>query len=403
MTRIKPGPFLDGAQQFCAPSRHVRSARACLFLLTLSFISPGLAAGQDSLPLHRAEHLRHGINLSEWFAQVYDSKGYTKEHFDTWNTSQDIALIEDMGFDHVRLSINPKPMFLRNQADRIPADYIASLDRAVQMILAQKLAVILDIHPDSDFKDRLAHEDSYVEQFADFWRALARHYSNLDPNLVFFEVLNEPEVRDPYRWYGIQARLASAIREGAPDHTIILAGARWSDDDDLVFIEPIRDPNVIYNFHFYEPHIFTHQGATWGESYWHYLHDLPYPSNPDKVKVAEALEPDAIHKLAVARYGADHWDKSRIDADIAQVAAWGKKWNVPLTCNEFGVYRKYANPQDRAAWISDVRTTLEKYGIGWTMWDFSGGFAVVVKKDGQMLPDDVTIKALGMKFPRPVM
>jgi len=26
----------------------------------------------------RAAHLRHGINLSEWFAQVYDSKGYTK-------------------------------------------------------------------------------------------------------------------------------------------------------------------------------------------------------------------------------------------------------------------------------------------------------------------------------------
>ena len=80
-------------------------------------------------------------------------------------------------------------------------------------------------------------------------------------------------------------------------------------------------------------------------------------------------------------------------------AAWGKQHNVPLLCNEFGVYRAYASPQDRAAWISDVRTALERYGVGWAMWDYSGGFAVVVKKDGQALPDELTIKALGLKVP----
>jgi hypothetical protein len=77
----------------------------------------------------------------------------------------------------------------------------------------------------------------------------------------------------------------------------------------------------------------------------------------------------------------------------------GKRWNVPLTCNEFGVYRKTALPKDRAAWISDVRTTLEKYGIGWTMWDYSGGFAVVVKREGQTIPDELTVKALGRTMP----
>ena len=382
------------------PPRAAALAARAVLALVLSLCATGPSFAQESsLAFRRAEHLRRGINLSEWFAQVYDSKGYTKEHFETWNTVQDIQLIREMGFDHVRLSVNPAPMFRHNQADRIPADYLASLDAAVQMVLNEHLAVILDMHPDSDFKDKLARDDSFVEQFSDFWRAFAQHYSTQDPNLVFFEILNEPEVRDSYRWYGIQARLASAIREGAPNHTIIAAGARWSDDDDLVFIEPIHDPNVIYNFHFYEPHIFTHQGATWGASFWHYLHGLPYPSNPDNVKAAEALEPDAIFKLAVARYGSDHWDKSRIDTEIGQAAAWAKHWNVPLTCNEFGVYRSYAPPQDRAAWISDVRTALEKFAIGWAMWDYSGGFAVVVKKDGQTLPDELTIRALGLKVP----
>jgi len=152
------------------PARFLLSA---LFLFTMATTS--LIAQDSSLAHRRAAHLRYGINLSEWFAQVYDPKGYTKEHFETWNTAHDIALINAMNFDHVRLSINPQPMFHRNQADRIPADYLAYLDAAVKMILDQGLAVILDMHPDSDFKQKLVADDSFVEQFEDFWRAFTLH------------------------------------------------------------------------------------------------------------------------------------------------------------------------------------------------------------------------------------
>jgi endoglucanase len=369
-----------------------------LFILSLA-TAPLLAQGA-SLATRRAAHLRYGINLSEWFAQVYDPKGYTKEHFETWTTAQDIALIKAMNFDHVRLSVNPQPMFLRNQADRIPADYLAYLDAAVKMILDQGLAIILDMHPESDFKQKLVADDSFVEQFEDFWRAFARHYSNTNPDLVVFEILNEPEFRDRYRWEGVQSRLAAAIREDAPAHTIIVAGANWSADNELLFIEPLHDPNVIYNFHFYDPHIFTHQGATWTTNFQHYLADLPYPSTPENVRAAANLIPDAVNRLSAIRYGLDRWDRARIDAEFDEISAWGKRWNVSLTCNEFGVYRKTANPQSRAAWLSDVRSSLEKHNIGWTMWDYSGGFAVVVKQNGQPVPDEITIKALGRTPPR---
>ena len=130
--------------------------------MTLS-CAGGAAFGQTSqdsnLQRGRAAHLRHGINLSEWFAQVYDQKGYTKEHFETWTTAQDIALVKAMQFDHVRLSVNPQPMFRRKQADRIPEDYLGYLDAAVKMILDQGLAVIIDIHPDSDLKEKLATDN----------------------------------------------------------------------------------------------------------------------------------------------------------------------------------------------------------------------------------------------------
>ena len=376
-----------------------------LVLLSALLISTLSALGQNtpSLARRRAAHLQHGINLSEWFAQVYDPKGYTKEHFETWTTAGDIALVKSMGFDHVRLSINPQPMMRHNLADQLPPEYLGYLDAAVKMILDSGLAVIIDMHPDSDFKARLVEHDEFVEQFSDYWRAIARHYSNLDPEMVYFEILNEPEFRDRYRWAGVQAKLALAIREGAPQHTIIAAGANWSDVEDLVALTPLSDPNVIYNFHFYDPHVFTHQGATWGVNYWHFENKLAYPASMETAEKVAAMQPDPVNRLAVLRYGLDHWDAHRVGVEIGQATEWGKRWNVPLTCNEFGVYRKDSDPQDRARWLHDVRTTLEQDGIGWNMWDFGGrgdgkGFGVVNgPKEGPNTPDEVTLQALGLK------
>jgi aryl-phospho-beta-D-glucosidase BglC (GH1 family) len=355
------------------------------------------------VPASRLARLRHGINASEWFAQVYDPRGYTREHFQSWTTADDVALIKSMGFDHVRLSVNPQPLMLSHKPDEIPPKALGYLDAAVKMILDQGLAVVIDLHPESDFKARLSKDDSFVQEFSDFWRALARHYSTWDRERIFFEILNEPEFSDRYRWAGVQARLAASIRQGAPQHTIIAAGARWSADDELIFLEPLPDPNVIYNFHFYEPHIFTHQGANWGAYSWHWVKGLHYPSSPESAAKLAPTVPDAVDRLSVIRYGQDRWNADRIDAEITQVAEWARQRGVPVVCDEFGVYREYADPRDRAAWIHDVRTALERHNMGWTMWDYSGSFGVVTKavatnskKDGPATPDEVTLRALGL-------
>src|SRR6266403_121898 len=391
--------------------RRVKMSRVALrvtFLLLLGLVvcggwaqtgHPGGsgANAKASSAFGRAEKLKRGINASEWFAQVYDKRGYTPEHFQAWTTAEDIALIKSMGFDHVRLSVNPQPTFNLREPNKIPPEYLGYLDAAVKMILDHGLAVVIDLHPESDLKARLAKDDEFVEEFADFWRALAQHYSTWDADRVFLEILNEPEFTDRYRWLGVQVKLAAAIREGAPSHTIIAAGARWSDDDELVFQEPLRDSNVIYNFHFYEPHIFTHQGATWGEYYWHWLKGLHYPSTSESAEQVAALVPSEVDRLRVIRYGRDHWDAARIETEMKQAAEWARRRNLPLVCNEFGVYRSFAEPRDRAAWIHDVRTAFEHNGIGWAMWDYSGSFGVVMKKDGKAVADEGVLKALGMK------
>ena len=371
-----------------------------LFLAPLSLAqvksaTPSLSA----VPAARLANIRHGINLSEWFAQVYDPKGYTKEHFESWTTASDIALIKSAGFDHVRLSVNPQPIMDAARSRNGSAEYFGYLDAAVKMILDAGLAVEIDMHPDSNFKERLAKEDEFIERFADLWSTVAQHYASQDPDRVFFEILNEPEMRDAYRWYGVEAKLAAAIRRAAPANTIIATGANWDNDDDLLFLEPLPDPNVVYVFHFYEPHLFTHQGATWGEYYWHWLKGLHYPSSPENASQVAALVPEARERLQVIRFGQDHWDASRIEAEINQAADWARQRGVPLICNEFGVYRAFADPQDRVAWIKDVRTSLDRHNIGWAMWDYSGSFGVVTNRETKAKLDEVTVRALGLKMP----
>ncbi|MFN2532452.1 MAG: glycoside hydrolase family 5 protein [Pyrinomonadaceae bacterium] len=357
--------------------------------------TPENLAVHSEVPASRFSRLRHGINLSHWFAQSAD---YSQAHLETHTTVEDIALIKAIGFDHVRLTLDPAPLFNGDDPGRPKAAYLTYLDKALDSILAHELAVIVDIHPSDEFKLKLNSNDRQIEAFAKFWLALAQHLSTRDPERLFLEVLNEPMVEDGYRWFGMQARLISAIRLGAPHHTIIASGHRWSGLPELLFMVPYADPNIIYNFHFYEPFAFTHQGASWAGSNLAFYKNVPYPSNLESIsKVLDTIQ-DEPARYNLLRYGEDGWNAARIEREIEVAAAWAAKYHVFLTCNEFGTFRNFAPPADRAAWIRDMRTALEKYGIGWTMWDYAGGFAVVTKQNGRAIPDAEIVKALGLAF-----
>ncbi len=304
-----------------------------------------------------------------------------------------------LGFDNVRLSIDAAPLeqYPRG-ADGLNADFVGRLDRAVDSMLADGLAVQIDLHPEDGYKQQLRTSDDQVDHLTMLWRKLAAHYAGRDPDRVFFEILNEPEVSDPYRWAGIQARVAAAIREAAPRNTIIATGPNYSGIADLLTQHPLADGNVIYNFHFYDPHEFTHQGASWGLSWWSYTHGIPYPPIDSTMQALLPEVPDAANRFALEQYWLDHWDAHRIRLLMDAAAAWGRENNVPLICNEFGAYRNASDPVSRANWIHDVRTALEADGIGWAMWDYRGGFGVVTKQDGQPAQvDGAVAAALGLK------
>jgi aryl-phospho-beta-D-glucosidase BglC (GH1 family) len=348
----------------------------------------------------RAQHLRHGINASEWFAQSGD---YSAARTNRYTDAQDIALMARLGFDHVRLSIDAGALEQDPRAaDGLNADFLARLDRAIDTMLGDGLAVEVDMHPGDAYKQQLRSGDDAVERFTALWRKLATHYANRDPERVFFEILNEPEVSDPYRWAGIQAHVAEAIRQVAPRHTLIATGANYSGMHDLLQLEPLADGNVIYTFHFYEPHEFTHQGANWGVAWWSETQSIPYPvpnfASSSDLRAFLHEVPDAADRSELEDYFLDGWDARHIRLVIDEAADWARNHHVPLLCNEFGAYRPYADPVSRANWIRDTRTALEADGIGWAMWDYRGGFGVVIKQDSQPAQvDETTVRALGLR------
>ena len=347
-----------------------------------------------SLAFQRAEHLQHGINLSMWYAQTKD---FSPAHLDGLINRTDFAMIKSLGFDHVRLSIDPEWLIQEPQAGTLKAEPMARLDKTVAELESAGLNVILDMHPEDTFKNPLAKGDEAPQRFYAFWSNFAKHYASSDPEKIFFEIMNEPDMEDLYRWQGVQARAVARIRSVAPQHTIIATASNYSGVESVIALEPVRDENVIYTFHEYNPMWFTHQGASWGIQGWAVLRGVPYPSTGQNVQAVLGEEQDERTRLMLQRYGWDQWNASRLGAEIAAMAEWAQRRGVPLYCGEFGVYKAFSNPAMRATWISDVRTALESKRIGWAMWDYQGGFALVTKENGKIVVDQDVLRALGLR------
>ena len=162
----------------------------------------------------------------------------------------------------MRLSIDAAPLEQGPLgADGLNAEFSRRLDRAVDTILANGLAVQIDLHPEDSYKQPLRTSDDAVDRLIMLWRALAAHYATRDPERVFFEIMNEPEVNDPYRWAGIQARVGRGHSRSCAEEHHHRHRAQLLRPGGPARAAPLADGNVIYNFHFYDPHEFTHQGA----------------------------------------------------------------------------------------------------------------------------------------------
>ena len=368
---------------------------ALLFSATGSVLAQTSMQQNQELAARRAASLTRGTNLSGWFGGAGD---YSAAHTSSYLTQADITAMHSMGIRYVRFPVDPVIFTRASARSGNPEDLWKRIDDALDMVMNAGLSVDFVLFPRDDYKQQLNTQHG-VDQFVMLWEKLATHLSGRDPERFFFELMNEGQMNDPYRWLGIQEQVAHAIRRVAPGHTILASGAHYDSVPDLLEMEPLRDANVIYTFHFYEPYAFTHQGAPWGSTEWNYYKDIPYPATPEQVSQLEATVPGDTARYQLYLYGQGGWNAQGIAQRIAFAAQWGKARGVPVICNEFGAFRDTAPPDSRARYLHDVRAGLENSGIGWAMWDWSGNFGLVRHTNGEVVPDTEDVKALGLKIP----
>ncbi|MBX3364541.1 MAG: cellulase family glycosylhydrolase [Phycisphaeraceae bacterium] len=342
-------------------------------------------------PAERLERLARGVNLSHWFWIPHDDSDRGRERF---INDEDVKALKAAGFTHVRLPIEPGWLWDARASVLLP-ERLAALRRGLALLLAEEMAIVVDVHPArTAWLERLDAEA--MVHFERFWHALAEALVETDPEWVYLELMNEPhDLPDAATWNVYQKRLHAVVRTAAPRHTIICTGDQWGSIAGLERCEPVADSNVVYSFHFYEPHNFTHQGATWGFDAWRDMGGVPWPATPDDLREVSAgfaslRSRDALQWSATR----DAWTPQAVIDRIELAAAWGRRHDAAVYCGEFGVYRLKAPLEARERWLGEVVAALEAREIGWAMWDYAGGFSLVHGGPGARRLDDRTLRAL---------
>ncbi|TVR49747.1 MAG: hypothetical protein EA425_11475 [Puniceicoccaceae bacterium] len=372
---------------------------ACAAVLFATPAVTAASATQSSeVPEIRLKRLSQGINLSHWYAQ--SRHGYGEDHLSTYFTARDADLVAEMGFTHVRLTLNDTVLFDPSAPGRLNAEALARFDERLAWFPERGVAVIVDLHPEDDFKRTLREEEG-VQAMAAYWGALASHlHSTTDPDWVFLEILNEPHtIEDAAAWRNIQGRTLAAIREAAPNHTIIATGSHWGGLDNLLALAPYDDPNLVYTFHWYDPFLFTHQAATWGWDATRHISGLGWPLAPesaDATAAAVTTQKEAAEHVRNA-IASSHFTKARIEEQFARLVEWSDRHGgLPIYVGEFGVFRPAAPRDARLAWHRAVREALESRGWGWAIWDYAAGFGVVTGPPTERVADSELLTALGL-------
>lgn len=343
-----------------------RAIRLFVFVLAVFFLN---MAEAGALTLHR------GINTSNWLANAM------RQEMD----ERDFKEIARVGFDHIRLPVNPEMYGYPLRSNNKPTDFkFKDLDSAIALAAKYKLAVILDIHPGEEFMRTLENESWAEALFIDFWVEIAKHYKDESADTLVFELLNEPQYygRED-RYNALMKKLVTAIRSvDGGKRTLIIGAPQGSSLDGLMELETVQDSNIIYAFHFYEPYMVTHQGIHMGfdDRQLRYFRGVPYPSYK-ATRDARQYAPTARDALQARNeledYREERWDASRISERMKVAADWARKHSARLICTEYGVLRNHIDANSRYAWINDARQAMDANNIAWSLWDYADLFGIV--------------------------
>ena len=302
-------------------------------------------------------------------------------------TLADVTMIKQMGFDHIKILVDPATH--KSGADINPAT-MATLQMNVELATSNGLPVVVDIHPQANFKYAELGDPAEFENYLGFMNAFARwlaaHYSS---NQIAFEFMTEP-FGNYSDWTAMQYRIWAAVRAAMPDHTLILSGDQAGRFSGLLDLHPVNDANVIYCFTSYDPFLFTLQGGLPFGDPFQYLKSVPYPANHEIINFSLtniiANVPAASRTAAqqsLLNYGEQAWNATVLNMRFRRLADWNRFFGgrLQLWCAEFGCLgteQGGVKATDRHVFIRDIRCALEANHIWWDYWSFNETFTVML-------------------------
>jgi len=308
-----------------------------------------------------------GVNFSGWFEADSAQGIYFTKYIE-----QDFADVKKMGADVIRLPVKMHSM--TNGAPDYKFDPILFkfLDMAVNWAEKYGLYIIIDNHSFHPV-DRTA--DDIDKILLPVWAQIAQRYKDRSEYVVY-EILNEPHGISDTRWGEIQGMAIDTIRRIDKKHAIVVGGTDYNSVGKLSALPKYSDSNLIYTFHYYDPFLFTHQGASWvGTPSFVLVSGVPFPYERRRMPRTPFSLMGTWIESSFIGYQTAASPKTMMEP-LDKAVAFSKERNVPVYCGEYGVYLINSPQEDRVKWYEYVTDALDSRKIARTSWDYYGGFGV---------------------------
>ncbi len=311
----------------------------------------------------------HGVDLGGWYSQC----DHTKDRYDSFISEADFKTIADWGLDHVRLPIDYE--LVEDENGEYREEGFEYIRKALGYAGKYGLNTVLDLHKTYGFSFDLGYGESgffenkdYQERFYRLWEKLSKEFSGYGDRLAF-ELLNEVTKKEySDEWNRISCECIKRIRAILPDVKILVGGYYNNSIVALKDLAAPYDENIVYNFHCYDPLVFTHQGAGWVEGMAHDFRMSVDVTYRELAAASDELQPGSGSAFASfdpdAKLGSDYFDKCFEEA--VRVA---EERNVPLYCGEYGVIEN-ASPEDTLKWYEMISDSFNRFSIGRAAWSF---------------------------------
>ncbi len=322
-------------------------------------------------------YLGRGVNLHNWLEANEPWDGVFK--YDR----SDIERYASQGFTAVRFPIdldlwvvNRDDVVAGTKSFQIDSTLFSIIDSMESWTAQNNLSLTIDYHQYDGSLNKLSVDDSgYRKMVAELWKSVAHYYASNEREDLFYELTNEPGISESFpnsSWREMANEILDSIRSVDQFHSVLYGEARWYDRDVLMSSELFasEDTNIIYIFHYYEPFVFTHQGASWADQ--NETKQVPFPYSEDSwsTEFSHFGVLDNTPRWIKNKFHEYHKfaNSNTIYNDIAEMKNWAVANGVPIICNELGVYDKSSQLQDRVNWFTTIGEIFSELEIGYAIW-----------------------------------